>query len=177
MRQAYHTPLLGWTIPSHDPYLDATPISSPPMPGSPYSPNPENFHFPILSADGHLLPPAPASAARSELLSPVPSERPLPSPPMETSAAQYAASFMPQRGYAPVSQADVVGLWPEQLHGDIGQANIRAIPQRPVSVSPALSASPRLSPGLPYLQPQTATIHHSFSFEGEGAGHRNYRMA
>ena len=50
---------------------------------SPYSPTSEEFHFPILSADGLLLPPAPAScrgswidASRAESM-----ERPLPIPP------------------------------------------------------------------------------------------------
>ena len=54
---------------------------------SPYSPTPENFHFPILSADGHLLPP-PISSRRSwvDVSTPTEGERPLPSPPQAASS-------------------------------------------------------------------------------------------
>lgn len=59
---------------------DAT-SSCPSSPYSGYCQSSHTFHFPLLSADGHLLPAPPASARQSvkELL-PV-DERPLPSPP------------------------------------------------------------------------------------------------
>ncbi|WVR09172.1 hypothetical protein IAU60_006234 [Kwoniella sp. DSM 27419] len=53
-------------------------------PRSLYSPSSEAFHFPILSADGHLLPPPPASSRRSIVeVNPFESDaRPLPSAPL-----------------------------------------------------------------------------------------------
>ena len=61
-------------------YPRAPLLSSPSEPYSPYADSTHStpssdFHFPILSADGHLLPPAPASARRE-------TDRPLPEPPV-----------------------------------------------------------------------------------------------
>ncbi|OCF31362.1 hypothetical protein I316_06967 [Kwoniella heveanensis BCC8398] len=69
-----------------------SPVSSPPSPGSPYSPNSETFHFPILSADGHLLPPPPASSRRSveEHTLYDPYARPLPPAPSVAKPTLYA---------------------------------------------------------------------------------------
>ncbi|WVQ93340.1 hypothetical protein IAU59_000408 [Kwoniella sp. CBS 9459] len=67
-------------------------LSSPPSPVSPYSPNSDNFHFPILSADGHLLPPPPASSRRSveEHTLYDPYARPLPPAPDTAAPTLYA---------------------------------------------------------------------------------------
>ncbi|OXG78997.1 hypothetical protein C348_04132 [Cryptococcus neoformans Gb118] len=57
--------------------------SCPSSPYSGYSQSSRTFHFPLLSADGHLLPAPPASVRQSvKELFPV-DERPLPSPPQE----------------------------------------------------------------------------------------------
>lgn len=206
MQSAYNAPLLGWGSQhlrrNHNPHLDLSPMSSPTMsspdpsmPGSPYSPNPEKFHFPILSADGHLLPPAPASAARSaHLISPVLSERPLPSPPMEQASSFSLRPISPgstgshgssgSYGYAQIGKdgPEVVGLWPDQGYGesDIGQANVylpvRSSRLSTIMGSPASVAVPQLSPGLGYAQPQSATVHSapSYTYNERGALVRDY---
>jgi hypothetical protein len=126
-----HAPLLhsmyttSPTAPPLSPYADSHSSGS----GSPRTSPPSEFHFPILSADGHLLPPAPASASAS--IHARDADRPLPAPP-----------------------TPVVGLWPEHL-------SVR--PDSPRSAA----STPKLSPGLAYLEPQSAVFHRSFSSEGQ----------
>ena len=64
---------------------------------SPYSPTLENFHFPILSADGHLLPPPPASSRQSFIDVNDSAERPLPSPPAVTAPVLATLPHLPKR--------------------------------------------------------------------------------
>lgn len=144
------------------PYADSyhsSPSSTHPH-ASPAPSSAETFHFPILSADGHLLPPAPASVR--QVIGPR-DDRPLPSPP----AIEYSEHNDYADPYAPVtSSRPVVGLWPEHL-----SAAPDRTPSRPESPRSAAS-TPRLSPGLGYLQPQpqAAVYHRSFSSEGQYFG-------
>ena len=80
------------------------------------SPSSEGFHFPILSADGHLLPPAPASVGRAAPDGDL-GNRPLPLSPADCHAHQISPptsqwSQHTKHGYFPV-----VGLYPEDQYG------------------------------------------------------------
>lgn len=211
MYQTSHAPLLGWgsqylrrpqngggldlsRMTSHSPSMSSSSYHDPhsPVPSSPYSVNSEVFHFPILSADGHLLPPAPASAARSpSLISPVlSSERPLPSPPMETTGQ--TGVYAPLRGDE--EESAVIGLWPGQgysgesgysaeAEADIGQMGFRAgrsVGLSPIMESPASRATPRLTQAMGYPRPQSAVIYDSsntpsYTYDERGALVRDYR--
>ena len=63
------------------------------------SPSSENFHFPILSADGHLLPPPPASSrhSSSDANGSDSDGRPLPSPPPATVSVMAPLPLIPKR--------------------------------------------------------------------------------
>jgi hypothetical protein len=150
MSTGFTAPLLTTSrpMPSRSGEREYSYISSPDMDSSSsheshsasiYSPSSEGFHFPILSADGHLLPPAPASsrafinsAQESDLGS-----RPLPLSPADCSSVYFSGppkpsqwSVQSRHEYSPV-----VGIYPEGNY-----------------VAP---------------QPQRAVFHRSFADEGE----------
>jgi hypothetical protein len=128
--------------------------------GPPLSPNTEDFHFPILSADGHLLPP-PITSRRSWIdASQIPSDRPLPSPPLAQpevlspipkTSKRWA--YQPQDGL--LSPEAIVGLY-DGFDRDVGTGSIN-------SSSRIITVEKQSSPHRPH----TATLHRTFSAEGE----------
>ncbi|WVQ81532.1 hypothetical protein IAT38_003656 [Cryptococcus sp. DSM 104549] len=135
---------------------------------APYSPNSENFHFPILSADGHLLPPPPASARRSvtEVDSYYTEERPLPPQPSPPAPLYAPIPKAPQRwSYTPVSDegARPVGLYSGVEIRDDGSVEIlkeeHAL-RSPEIVSPIIESA--VYPVQAY-EPQAATYHQTRS--------------
>jgi hypothetical protein len=143
-------------------------------PGSPFSPNPDDFHFPILSADGHLLPPPAASSRQSWIDASQTLIRPLPSPPLASSEIIQPIPKTPtrwsyQQERSP-SPERVVGLY-AGFDRDYETASLHSSPrmthvERPVSV----------------YEPHRAMLYRSLSAEGEelvtdyisDEGHRRY---
>ncbi|WWC91348.1 uncharacterized protein L201_006291 [Kwoniella dendrophila CBS 6074] len=151
---------------------DSSHFSSP-TPGSPYSPTSEDFHFPILSADGHLLPPPPASSRKSPVevndystrplpLAPATSAAPLYAPvPKSTQRWSYKTPSEESHGY-PTGLYSGMGIRGdgsvELLEGDYGieTANIRS--------SPIIN---QVDTSLSGYAPQQAKYYRSLSAEGD----------
>ncbi|WWD21062.1 hypothetical protein CI109_105543 [Kwoniella shandongensis] len=132
---------------------------------SPYSPNPENFHFPILSADGHLLPPAPASV-RSFVEVPIePAARPLPAAPLSTVLVAPIPKSTQRWSYSPVSEGH--GLFSGvEIRGDGSVEVVRD--DYDIETTSNIMSSPTISRvSHQAYQPQQATYHQTFSAEGD----------
>lgn len=161
---------------------------------SPYSANSENFYFPILSAEGHLLPPPPTSSRRSWIDARPSdlSERPLPTPPPVTSPIFAPIPRTPKRwSFGPThdeslsperKDSAVIGLYAGiEIGGDGSFELLRDdhdISPRGIRSSPTMT---RVARKAGMYQPQRATFHRSLSAEGEdleyeagssGHGHR-----
>ncbi|WWC64159.1 uncharacterized protein I303_106767 [Kwoniella dejecticola CBS 10117] len=163
--------------------VPASPLSSDsshfssPTPGSPYSPNPENFHFPILSADGHLLPPPPASSRRSPVELADPSARPLPLAPSSTSSTAPLYAPVPKSterwSYRTPSEDSHANVYPAGLYSGVeirrdGSVEIMrddyGIETANIRSSPTIS---RVDHSLSGYAPQRATFYRSLSAEGD----------
>ncbi|KAK4686904.1 hypothetical protein P7C73_g3219, partial [Tremellales sp. Uapishka_1] len=166
-------------------------------PNSLYSPNPESFHFPILSADGHLLP-SPLASRRSWIDASEPlasGVRPLPSPPTDGDVEQANLPKTPRKwdhqptlGESPsperVVRRSVVGLYSGI---DLRSGGSLEILRDDYDIDTArLGSSPtvtRVNGLFEMYRPQSATFHQTFSAEGEDiseidisseGGHRRY---
>jgi hypothetical protein len=151
--------------------------------GSHGSRTPSEFHFPILSADGHLLPPAPASA-RAIMGVEVNMDRPLPEPPA-FSAPSSSPNYEPPGSDVEQTRGTsrLVGLWPETLslatrsyapyeRTEVQDYDVSHEKDQYPSYSSrpgSIMSTPRLSPGLEYgqVRPHRAVVHRSFSSEGQ----------
>ncbi|KAK8843416.1 hypothetical protein IAR55_007073 [Kwoniella newhampshirensis] len=133
---------------------------------SPYSPNPENFHFPILSADGHLLPPPPASV-RSLVEVPIePVTRPLPAAPLSPAPLLAPVPKTTQRwSYSPVSEGHGL-LSGVEVRGDGSVEVLRD--DYDIETTANIMSSPTVS-RVPHhmYEPQQASYHQTFSTEGD----------
>ncbi|WWC73221.1 uncharacterized protein I206_107187 [Kwoniella pini CBS 10737] len=149
--------------------------SSSTNPGSPYSPNSENFHFPILSADGHLLPPPPASSRRSPIELIDPNARPLPLAPTSPNAPLYAPvpKSTERWSYRTPSEDSHANLYPSGLYSGVeirrdGSVEIMrddfGIETANMRSSPTIS---RVDHSLNGYAPQRATFYRSLSAEGD----------
>ncbi len=150
-----------------------------------HSPNSENFHFPLLSADGHLLPPAPASSRRSWIDASAldAMDRPLPSPPPVATPIFAPAPQTPKRwsyispreSPSPErSDVGVVGLYSGiEIMGDDSFELLRdeiVEPRRKKPLSPTIT---RVSQPVGMYQPQKATFYRTLSAEGEDLGYED----
>lgn len=151
---------------------DSSSSAGPPSPRSLYSPESDRFHFPLLSADGHLLPPAPASSRRSwvEVGSPSLDERPLPSPPafFEPNVPQdLQKKRWSYRTEAVAPRSPVVGLYAGvEIRGD---GTVERLADE-IDLGGSVASSPNVAQvdrSLGLYQPQSAIYHRSFSAEGE----------
>ena len=142
---------------------------------SPYSPNPESFHFPILSADGHLLPPPPVSSHRSLGSQDDSGARPLPTAPPVLSAIIAPVPVTPQRwSYRASSlspdeeEGDVIGLYSGiEIRGDGSIEMLRDdydVEPRGIAASPTIA---RVHKPIGVFEPHRATFYRSLSAEGE----------
>ncbi|WRT68920.1 uncharacterized protein IL334_005902 [Kwoniella shivajii] len=178
-RQTSRIPVSPMSSSSSSFHQNESMYSGPPSPGSPYSPNPENFHFPILSADGHLLPPPPASS-RQSFIEPTPSERPLPLAPAVPAVPLYApvpksSQQWSYRSPSEDSHGHPTGLYSGvEIRGDgsieimrddysIDSANIRS--------SPTIS---RVDQSFNGYAPHRATYHRTLSAEGDDISMYDY---
>ena len=111
---------------SEEPPSDESSSNESHSPSSPYSDGSEHFAFPILSADGHLLPPAPASRRSYNDANQAGdgSQRPLPSPPLVSTSPILSPrpltakrfSYQPARSRSPSPERGrrpLFGLYPE----------------------------------------------------------------
>ncbi|ORY26277.1 hypothetical protein BCR39DRAFT_262765 [Naematelia encephala] len=142
------------------------------------SPSSENFHFPILSADGHLLPPPPASTRRSWLVvsEADASTRPLPSPPLPTSIVSPIPqtpkrfSYQPARSSSPSPERpeDTIGLYPGvEIRQDGSVEILRDDYLESHDTANVPAYRPAASSYHPSVAPQKALFYRSFSAEGE----------
>lgn len=129
---------------------------------SAYSPRPESLHFPILSANGQLLPRPPASSRNSyvEANDPFGPQRILPTPP----PAQISE---PRQLGRPVDQWQYV---PEQTPSPERENFYNSRHHEPTEV--LRDDRTRAYAGIP--QPQAATYHRSLSAEGEDMSEPDY---
>ncbi|KAL7421179.1 hypothetical protein Q5752_004064 [Cryptotrichosporon argae] len=166
---AIGTPLMGYrdayspvlpSAPQHTaypgPHPPLSPSSSSHSHGNPYSPDPETFHFPVLSADGHLLPPVPASSRPVS-----PTARPLPSPPQIYEQAQ------PRLVHAPTPH-NPAARWSYRADDELSSGHSEYVPV--VGLYPTHSASPSIEHVDEAPEPQSAVFHRSFSDEGQDLG-------
>lgn len=153
LERAWHStssePLYSPVSPSSSDYHDSASAHSHSS-SSISSPNSDSFHFPILSADGHLLPPVPASSrsAHKEATEGDLGLRPLPLSPADQTASPSPSLRQPDiqskagaavRGYTPLPST-LVGLYPQDEQWELK---------------------------LNSTAPQRATFYRSFSAEGE----------
>lgn len=165
-------PLISPVLSSHENQATDSSSSSTHSNHSLYSPVSENFHFPILSADGQLLPPVPASARRSwvEASEVDIGARPLPSPPLEappTAATLHKTSqgfHLPAQSESAGEHRAIVGLYAEVPYDLRDGAERYQARMRPnVAASPTLSKN---HSGAGFAA-QQATIYRSLSAEGD----------
>ncbi|WVW79194.1 hypothetical protein I302_101160 [Kwoniella bestiolae CBS 10118] len=142
-------------------------------PGSPYSPNSENFHFPILSADGHLLPPPPASSRKSFVEPSSPGARPLPSAPGSMVPPLYAPVPKSTQQWSYRTPSEESHGYPTGLYSGVeirGNGSVEimrdeyGIETTNVRSSPTIS---RVDHSLTGHAPQRATFYRSLSAEGD----------
>ncbi|WVF65694.1 hypothetical protein IAT40_000425 [Kwoniella sp. CBS 6097] len=154
-------------------------FSSPPSPGSPYSPNSDNFHFPILSADGHLLPPPPASSRRSveDHAMYDPYARPLPSAPLATQTTLYAPIPKSTEKWSYQGGSNESGSYPIGLYSGADShcdGSIEFLDNEPsrIAASPTISVVDR---SLGTYEPQRVSYHQTPSTEGDEFSIYEYR--
>lgn len=135
-----------------------------PMPSS------ESFHFPVLSADGHLLPPPSPSATVGRSSRYSVDTRPLPDAPLQfRTAGQSPRMDEPRRG---AGQSPVIGLFPSEAALP-PMRDVRRSRGTEYAAVPIVANSPQLEQSWGLYQPQSATYHRSFSAEGEDMNFRD----
>ncbi|OCF72574.1 hypothetical protein I204_06956 [Kwoniella mangroviensis CBS 8886] len=149
---------------------------SSPNPGSPYSPSSENFHFPILSADGHLLPPPPASSRKSPVeLNSVGLDRPLPVAPASMAAPLYAPVPKSSQRWSYRTPSEDSHGYPAGLYSGVeirGDGSVEVMRDDYGIETTNIRSSPTISRvdhslGGYAPQPQRATFYQSLSAEGD----------